>query len=577
MSAAAPAAANAHDQTLPPGWVRTTLGEVSLINPGVDVSHLPATALVSFIPMAAVGAGTGRIDTANIRPLSEMKKGFTAFREGDVLFAKITPCMENGKFAVAHSLESGIGFGSTEFHVLRPEQGVNPYFILYYLLQRSFRQAARSAMGGSAGQLRVPASFLASAEFPLPPAEEQRRIVAAIEGYLTRLDAVVETLRQDRIKLRNARAALLRDAVEGRLTERWRATHPVSEDGEALLKRILAERRARWEAEQLEKMRARGQVPQDERWKQAYREPAGPDTSTLPALPPGWCWATVEQLIARSEYGTSIKCDYGAGGEPIVRIPNIIRGILDLKDLKYSLEPINLSTEEALQPGDVLLCRTNGSINLLGKSAVVRTDLKQKYGFASYLLRFRFLEKNIFPSWFHLFVSSEHGRSFIKDKAISSAGQHNISLSIIHSMPLPLPPLEEQRQIVAEVERRLSIIQQAEEAIERSLKRAEHLRQSILKRAFSGQLVPQDPSDEPASQLLERIRAERARREQQTQTTRNQRGARSPSRSQAQPIQSGQPTVSSERPAPIDPQQLARPSLWTAESNADSNAHQSEA
>src|SRR5205814_833556 len=120
--------------------------------------------------------------------------GYTAFQEGDVLFAKITPCMENGKVAVARSLASNIGFGSTEFHVLRPEKGIDPQLLFYYLLQESFRQNARANMTGSAGQLRVPAAYLANTLYSLAPLAEQRRIVAAIEQQFSRLDAAIESL-----------------------------------------------------------------------------------------------------------------------------------------------------------------------------------------------------------------------------------------------------------------------------------------------------------------------------------------------------------------------------------------------
>jgi len=121
------------EENLPEGWVWTTLGNIVMVNPSTDVSILPASTLVSFVPMVAVGAGTGRMDSSIIRELDKVKKGYTAFQEGDVLFAKITPCMENGKFAVAQLLSSSIGFGSTEFHVLRPEDGINPHLIYCYL------------------------------------------------------------------------------------------------------------------------------------------------------------------------------------------------------------------------------------------------------------------------------------------------------------------------------------------------------------------------------------------------------------------------------------------------------------
>ena len=230
----------------------------------------------------------------------------------------------------------------------------------------------------------------------------------------------------------------------------------------------------------------------------------------MPDLREGWVWAKSDQLLVRSEYGTSVKCSYESNGLPVLRIPNIVQGEIDLRDLKYATKTLPVDPQRALQAGDVLMCRTNGSVNLVGKTAVVKTKLDAFHSFASYLLRFRFADTQSLPQWFHVFTTSLLGRSFIESNAASSAGQNNVSLKLIHGMPIPIPPLAEQRRIVAEVERRLSVIQQAEAAVEVGLKRVERLRQSILKQAFSGKLVPQDPDDEPASVLLERIRAERA-------------------------------------------------------------------
>ena len=172
------------------------------------------------------------------------------------------------------------------------------------------------------------------------------------------------------------------------------------------------------------------------------------------------------------------------------------------------------------------MCRTNGSVRLVGKAAVVNSDLEPYHGFASYLLRFRLMEIEVIPKWFHIYATSQLGRSFIEQNAASSAGQNNVSLSLIHTMPVPLPPLAEQRRIVAEVEQRLSVVQQAEATVEASLARAERLRQSILKQAFSGRLVPQDPGDEPASVLLERIRAEREAEAQASAASKRKSGRR---------------------------------------------------
>ena len=333
----------------------------------------------------------------------------------------------------------------------------------------------------------------------LPPLAEQRRIVAEIETQFTRLDASVAALRRAQANLKRYRASVLKAACEGRLvpTEAELA-HSEGRDYEAagvLLERILAERRARWESQ--EKRRGK------------YKELSAPDTSSLPELPEGWVWGTVEQLLARSEYGTSVKCSYEATGFPILRIPNIVAGEIDPTDIKYATQPVKIDSETSLAKGDVLMCRTNGSVRLVGKTAVVHSDLEPYHGFASYLLRFRLMETEFIPKWFHIYSTSQLGRTFIEQNAASSAGQNNVSLTLIHTMPIPLPPLAEQRRIVADVERRLSVVQQTEATVEASLARAERLRQSILKQAFSGKLEPQDPDDEPASALLERIKAER--------------------------------------------------------------------
>ena len=336
-------------------------------------------------------------------------------------------------------------------------------------------------------------------EVPLPPLPEQRRIVAEIEKQFTRLDASVAALKRTRANLKRYRASVLKAACEGTVVpteaELARTEGRDYEPADRLLERILAERRAHCESQD----KRRGQ----------YKEPATPDTSDLPELPEGWVWAAVEQLVVRSEYRTSIKCSYDAAGVPVLRIPNIALRSVDLGNMKYASQPLPIDAQRALQIGDVLMCRTNGSITLIGKTAVVKGDLGAYHTFASYLLRFRFGETETLPNWFHLFATSQLGRSYIERHAASSAGQHNVSLALVHSMPIRLPPFAEQRRIVVEVERRLSVIQQAEATVGVSLKRAERLRQSILKRAFSGKLVPQDPNDEPASALLEGIRAER--------------------------------------------------------------------
>lgn len=136
---------------------------------------------VSFVPMAAVSEVSASVTNSIERPFSEVARGYTAFRNNDVLFAKITPCMENGKIAIARNLRNDLGFGSTEFHVIRAGERVTPEYLWFFMRTREFRDAAKSRMVGAGGQQRVPADFLSSASIPLPPLPEQHRIVEILD------------------------------------------------------------------------------------------------------------------------------------------------------------------------------------------------------------------------------------------------------------------------------------------------------------------------------------------------------------------------------------------------------------
>ena len=162
-------------------YPQVPLGEICTVNPRKrKLEHSVEDAVVSFVPMAAVDERFGTITVREERPLSDVSKGFTAFENGDVLFAKITPCMENGKIALARNLTNGVGRGSTEFFVLRPSDRVLGEYIYHFLRQLRFREAAKESFTGTAGQQRVPKSFMENALVPLPTLDEQQRIVGIL-------------------------------------------------------------------------------------------------------------------------------------------------------------------------------------------------------------------------------------------------------------------------------------------------------------------------------------------------------------------------------------------------------------
>jgi type I restriction enzyme S subunit len=166
------------------GWPSGKLGDsqVCILNPKKrEVAKVPDDTLISFVPMVQVDDVSGVMDASNERPLGEVRKGYTYFAEGDVVFAKITPCMENGKSAIALNLRNGIGFGTTEFHVLRPGPLATAEWIHLFVRNSAFREEAKKNMHGAAGQQRVPVDFLRETEIPIPPLDEQCRIAARIE------------------------------------------------------------------------------------------------------------------------------------------------------------------------------------------------------------------------------------------------------------------------------------------------------------------------------------------------------------------------------------------------------------
>ena len=367
-------------------------------------------------------------------------------------------------------------------------------YLAYYLSEavQVFKYEARGTTisGVTKKQLR---------ELPvlLPPLAEQRRIVAAIEQQLTRLDAAVTALKRVQVNLQRYRASVLKTACAGTLvpTEAAlaRAEGRDYEHADRLLARILVERRARWAAQP--KRRGR------------YKEPTPPDTSALPELPEGWVWTSLSSIgEVRLGRQRSPKRATGPNMRPYLRAANVTWAGVDLSDVKEMDFDSNEFETYRLLPGDILLAEASGSADEVGKPAIWGGQI-DGCCFQNTLIRVRLCPEIVLYLYYHLLFDA---RSGALGRAARGVGIHHLGARRAESWTIALPPLAEQRRIVAEVERRLSVIQQAETAVEASLKRAERLRQSILKRAFSGQLVPQDPNDEPAAVLLTRIQAERA-------------------------------------------------------------------
>ncbi|WP_441290167.1 hypothetical protein ACSRUE_05930 [Sorangium sp. KYC3313] len=362
----------------------------------------------------------------------------------------------------------------------------------------------------TAGIWKLSQDDVASVRIGVPPLNEQRSIVAVVEQLLSDVDAGVASLERVLANLKRYRAAVLKAACEGRLVpteaELARKEGREYEPGDVLLRRILDERRARWEADQLAKMRAKGQEPRDEGWKAKYEDPKEPDASDLPKLPEGWAWAKLGS-VADVQLGQQ-RAPVHAAAEvtyPYIRAANITWRGLDLSDVKQMGFPD--PERYRLAPGDVLLSEASGSPSEVGKPAIWRGEIPGCC-YQKTLLRVRSYFPDLAPEWLHL--------GFMRDALLGRFAKMAPGVGILHltaermlEWPVVLAPVAEQRRILTEVARLQSITDEMEKAVNVQLARAQRLRQSVLKRAFEGKLVPQDPNDEPASALLDRIRAAR--------------------------------------------------------------------
>ena len=390
--------------------------------------------------------------------------------------------------------------GADGIKVIRPQEMYYPKLFYY------FAQATSLPEKGYARHFQ----FLEKAQIPLPPLPEQHRIVAKIEERFTKLDAGIDALHKVQAQLKRYRQSVLKAAFEGKLTEAWRAEHQDEiKPASVLLERVLKERRRKWAAEQLEQMKAKGKEPKDEKWKAKYKEPAAPDTNGLIELPTGWKWVKLEQVTYLVTKGSSPRWQgfhYVDDGIAFLRSQNVGWGMLDLSNIAYLPETFNEKEKKSiLREGDVLLNIVGASI---GRVAIASDELEGANMNQAVSL-IRLVKDGLDNRLLMNYLISPDAQSTIHGKKVDVA-RANLSLTDVSEFATPLPPLLEQQAIVSEVERCLSVADEVEKTVTTELKRAEQLRQSILKQAFSGGLVPQDPNDEPASVLLERIREEKS-------------------------------------------------------------------
>ena len=427
--------------SLPVGWTETALVELgSWSGGGTPSKSNPAFWIKGTIPWVS----PKDMKTSRIRAAEDSITEEAVTNSSTKLIPENSVLMVTRSGILAHSFPVAVNecvvAVNQDLKTLTPCEGIEANYVAWYLRGQA-RHVLDDCSKDGTTVASVDTERLKKFSVPLAPLNEQRRIVEKIETLFARLDKGEEAVREVQKLLVRYRQSILKAAVTGELIESNRSS---------------------WEAVKL------------------------------------------GRLLKDIRYGTAKKCSYETASTPVLRIPNVVGGEISLNDLKYADLAEKDAKKLALENGDLLIVRSNGSANLVARGAVVSGEAVGM-AFAGYLIRLRVDQDRILPEYLHLSLKTPQTRTVIEGQARSTSGVHNINSSEVKAIAVQLPPIGEQREIVAAVEEAFNKIVDLERWCETELKRSASLRQSILKEAFSGRLVPQDPNDEPASELLARI------------------------------------------------------------------------
>lgn len=485
---------------LPKDWKRVKLGDVARVNPKLqNKERIRGDLEIQFLPMKLVEEKINKIHLIETKLFNEVQKGsYTPFINGDIIFAKVTPCMENGKVAIVDNLKNGIGFGSSEFHVLRCNKDALNNYLFHFVVQDKFRNEAQNAMTGAVGLRRVPKQFIEDYTIPLPPKPIQQTIVSKIEELFSELDKGVENLRVAQQQIKTYWQSVLKCAFEGKLTKEWREEQKLIASKD-FISGIVKRRELEYKGKLENWSKAKGDLINDKNEKP--RRPSNLDQKndllegivTKESIPTDWeivplVFVSDNQpnSIVDGPFGSSINVneDYIDSGVPVIRMVNIRPFMFVEKQMKFIIESKFKSLKRHnILPEDILIAKVGATIGdcciypinqpeaMLSTTGSCRVRLDKK------VMNVKFLEYYIF-----------YHKNTLKDTA-SQTAQPFLNMKVLKSFPIVLPTLEEQNKIVQAIESRLSIADKMEESIIQSLEQAEVLRQSILKKAFEGKLV----------------------------------------------------------------------------------------
>ncbi len=511
---------------LPDSWVWTSLSELGdIVAGGTPSTKEPSywadeIHWISPADLTGYSAKTIKRGAKSISMIGLANSSAKVMPAGSVHFSSRAPI---GYVVIsAESLATNQGFKS-----LIPASGIFNEYVYYYLLA-SREYARKRASGTTFSELSGKA--FGRLPIPLAPTATQHRIVAKIEELFSELDKGVENLKTARAQLKVYRQALLKHAFEGKFTAKWRVENKDKlEKPEQLLTRIKQEREAQYER-QLKKWKAAVKT-WDERGKPDKRPlkprrqdnslpPTAEELEKMPALPAAWQWVKLGQLLWSVKDGPHYSPKYSNSGIPFITGGNIHSAGIDFSSAKFITPELHKELSQRCKPerGDVLY--TKGGTTGIARVNTSRLDFNVWVHVA--VLK---ATRSVEPFYLQHALNSP-GCYAQSQKYTHGVGNQDLGLTRMVNIVLPLCCIAEQKRIIQIAERVTSELDKIEDDIGRALMEAKAIRQSILKKAFTGQLVPQDPNDEPASALLERIKAERAVHSDKTITPGRRRHAK---------------------------------------------------
>ncbi len=495
--------------SLPKGWASAQLGDVSDIIRGIS---FPKDAKTKTYQKGYIAC----LRTTNVQrevewsdlwfvPKEFVRRDQQLLQKHDILISTANSLELVGKVCQMQMLPQPATLGAF-IAAIRISPLVNPKFFYFQIASSDIQASIRACASTTTNISNVNTNRLKEIQLTTSPFNEQRRIVAKIEELFTRLDAGVEALKKVKAELKRYRQAVLKYAFEGKLTADWREKNKDKlEPASKLLERIAKER---------------------EKTTKGKAKPLPPvDTSNLPDLPDGWEWAVWETILAygkdsfkRGPFGSALKKEiFVSSGYKVYEQYCPINDDCSFERYYITPEKYEELKTFAVKQGDFLVSCSGVT---LGR--ITQVPEKYKEGIINQaLLRIRINSKAYDMKFFKLFFRSLYFQNKIFENSTGSAIPNVKGVKELKAIPVPLISLEEQNQIAEEIERQFSITDEVEQTIEKSLKEADRLRQSILKRAFEGKLVTQDAADEPAEKLLERIKAEKANSERKLKFARD--------------------------------------------------------